>query len=138
MVEIRAGDARDLGEIAAIQAASPAAAAWHGADYLEYDLRVAVCEKRVAGFLAARRVAEGEREILNLAVAPELRRQGIGRALMKSFVEGVSGDIFLEVRSSNSGALEFYKSLGFQELSLRQGYYEAPAESAIVMKFHSC
>jgi ribosomal-protein-alanine acetyltransferase len=138
MVEIRAGEARDLMEIATIQAASPAAAAWPEADYLGYDLRVAVCGDRMAGFLAARRVAEGEAEILNLAVAPEMRRRGIGRALMDSFLKGAGGDVFLEVRSSNSGAREFYKSLGFEELTLRQGYYTAPPEAAIVMKFHSC
>src|ERR1035441_4530770 len=113
MLVIRQGEARDLGEIATIQAASPAAAAWPEADYLGYDLRVAVCEDRVTGFLAARRVAEGGGGVLDLAVAPELRRRGIGRALMDSFLNGAGGDVFLEVRSSNCSAREFYKSLGF-------------------------
>jgi ribosomal-protein-alanine N-acetyltransferase len=138
MLEIRPGQPRDLAEIAAIQTASPGAAAWPAADYLPYDLRVAVCENRVAGFLAARTVAEGESEILNLAVAPEFRRQGCGRALMESFLRGVRGAVFLEVRRSNSGAREFYKSMGFHELTLRQEYYSEPPEAAIVMKFHSC
>jgi ribosomal-protein-alanine N-acetyltransferase len=138
MLEIRPGQPRDLAEIAAIQTASPGAAAWPAADYLLYDLRVAVCENRVAGFLAARTVAEGESEILNLAVAPEFRRQGCGRALMESFLRGVRGAVFLEVRRSNSGAREFYKSMGFHELTLRQEYYSEPPEAAIVMKFHSC
>ena len=138
MLEIRPGQPRDLAEIAAIQMASPGAAAWPAADYLLYDLRVAVCENRVAGFLAARTVAEGESEILNLAVAPEFRRQGCGRALMESFLRGVRGAVFLEVRRSNSDAREFYKSMGFHELTLRQDYYSQPPEAAIVMKFHSC
>jgi ribosomal protein S18 acetylase RimI-like enzyme len=128
MLEIRPGEPRDLAEIAAIQTASPAAAAWPAADYLQYDLRVAVRENRVAAFLAARTVAEGESEILDLAVAPEFRRRGFGRALMESFLKGVRGAVFLEV----------HKSLGFQELALRQDYYAAPPEAAIVMKFHSC
>jgi ribosomal-protein-alanine N-acetyltransferase len=138
MLEIRPGETCDLAEIAAIQAASPGAAAWPEADYLRYGLRVAVCQNRVAGFLATRTVAEGEREILNLAVAPERRRQGCGRALVESFLKEARGDVFLEVRVSNSFARQFYKSLGFQELTLRQGYYAAPPEAAIVMKFHSC
>jgi len=138
MLEIRRGEQRDLAEIAAIQAASPEAAEWRCADYLQYDLCVAVCENRVAGFLAARTVAEGESEILNLAVAPEFRRRGCGRALVEAFLKRARGDVFLEVRSSNLHALGFYKSLGFQELTLRQDYYAAPPEAAIVMKFHSC
>jgi len=135
---IRRGEPADLPEIMAIQAASPESASWPAAGYLEYDLRVAVLENRVAAFLAARSVAADEFEILNLAVAPGFRRQGVGRALMDSFLAGVHGAVFLEVRRSNSAAREFYKVLGFQELTTRQGYYSHPPEPAIVMKFHSC
>jgi len=138
MLEIRGGGTRDLWEIATIQAASAGAAEWPAADYLAYDLRVAVYGGHVAGFLVARRVAEGESEILNLAVAPEFRRRGFARALVESLLKGAGGDVFLEVRSSNSGARELYKSLGFQEVSVRQEYYAMPVEAAIVMKFHSC
>jgi ribosomal-protein-alanine N-acetyltransferase len=99
---------------------------------------VAVREHRVAGFLVTRRTAEGEAEILNLAVAPDFRRQGIARALMCTFLHGFRGDVFLEVRGSNSPARRLYKSLGFQELTLRENYYGTPPEAAIVMKFHSC
>jgi ribosomal-protein-alanine N-acetyltransferase len=90
------------------------------------------------GFLVARNVAVDEREILNLAVAPDFRRKGVARALAASFFEGFEGAVFLEVRESNEVALKFYKSLGFKELSRRQGYYDSPVETAIVMKFHSC
>ena len=138
MLEIRAGEPADLDAIAAIQAASPEAALWPPGDYLRYDVQVAVRERRAAGFLVTRRTAEGEAEVLNLAVAPEFRRQGVARALVGAFLHGFRGDVFLEVRNSNSSARGFYKSLGFQELTLRQGYYELPPEAAIVMKFHSC
>ena len=135
---VRPAEPADLDAIAAIQAASPEAALWPPGDYLQYDARVAVRERRVAGFLVTRRTAEGEAEVLNLAVAREFRRQGVGRALMSAFLEGFRGDVFLEVRSSNSYARGFYKSLGFQELTLRKDYYHTPPEAAIVMKFHSC
>jgi ribosomal-protein-alanine N-acetyltransferase len=135
---IRPGEPSDLPEIVAIQAASPEAACWPAAAYLEHDLRVAVLEKRVAAFLAARSVAADEFEILNLAVAPGFRRRGVGRALMESFLTGLHGAVFLEVRRSNSAAREFYKVLGFQELTVRESYYSHPPEPAIVMKFHSC
>jgi ribosomal-protein-alanine N-acetyltransferase len=138
MTVIRRGGPEDLAEIAAIQAASPEAPAWNAADYLQYDFLVAVCGTQVVGFLAFRTVAASEREILNLAVAPGSRRQGVARELGKSLLEGFSGSIYLEVREANQAARNLYNSLGFQELSRRTRYYSSPPEAAIVMKFHSC
>jgi ribosomal-protein-alanine N-acetyltransferase len=137
-ISIRPGREADLPAITAIQAASPEAAAWPVADYLLYDLRVAEADGLVAGFVAARAVAGVEAEILNLAVSPAARRKGVGRALLGAFLEGFAGDVFLEVRDSNRTALEFYKSFGFKEFTIRRGYYQDPPEAAIVMKFHSC
>ena len=138
MTAIRRGGAGDLDAIAAIQNASAEAAHWHVADYLEHDLLIAEEEGRVLGFLVAREVAPDEREILNLAVAPDFRRKGVAKALLQQCLDGFSGVVILEVRESNHGALMFYKHHGFQELSRRPKYYEYPEESAIVMKFHSC
>jgi ribosomal-protein-alanine acetyltransferase len=138
MFLIRPGQPDDLPEIAAIQAASPEAAAWRPESYLEYGLSVAVADDRVAGFLAWRTVAEGESEILNLAVAPGLRRRGAARALFESLRKCLKGAVYLEFRDSNEAAREFYKSLGFQQVGRRRGYYEDPPETAIVMKLHSC
>ena len=138
MPEIRRGRPGDLSEIAAIQAASPETPQWRVEEYLQYDLRVASIGNRLAGYLAARSVAADEHEILNLAVAPEFRRQGIARQLVNSLTADFRGAIFLEVRESNRVALNLYKSMGFQQISRRAQYYEFPDEAAIVMKFHSC
>ena len=138
MTAIRRGGADDLDAVAAIQESSPGAARWRVAEYLEHDFRVAMEENRVVGFLVARTLAADEQEILNLAVTPDFRRKGVARALLDHAFKGFRGAIFLEVRESNAVAQEFYKSLGFKELSKRAGYYESPPESAIVMKFHSC
>ena len=138
MTAIRRGGAGDLDAVAAIQQASPGAAGWKVADYLEQEFWVAVEENRVVGFLVARTLAADEREILNLAVVSDFRRKGVARALFDSTVRGFCGDVFLEVRESNGVAQEFYKSLGFKVLSKRREYYDLPSESAIVMKFHSC
>jgi ribosomal-protein-alanine acetyltransferase len=138
MPVIRRGEAGDFPEIAAIQAACPEAAQWDTAGYAHYDLWVALCENRVAGFLAARSLGSGECELLNLAVAPEHRRQGIARALVRALAELKRGTIFLEVRESNRAARKLYKSMGFQEIGVRSDYYNFPSEAAIVMKFHSC
>ena len=142
MTAIRRGGTDDLSAVAAIQQASPEAAHWQVADYLEQIFLVAAVDDRVVGFLVARDVAwgvgEAEREILNLAVAPEFRRRGVARNLLQGCLTGFSGTLILEVRESNLAAQSFYKSLGFQELSRRPRYYEHPDESAIVIKFHSC
>ncbi len=138
MPVIRPGHPRDLVEVAAIQAASPEAAHWDAADYLQYDFRVCVHDGRIAGFLVARRVAPDESELLNLVVAPEFRRKGIARALLQGFLAGSAASLYLEVRQSNQAARNLYKSMGFQEVNIRPEYYQSPLEAAIVMKFHSC
>ncbi len=138
MVTVRRGDASDLPAIAAIQQASPEAAQWNAEDYLAHDFRVAVENGRLAGFLVARQVAPDESEILNIAVAPDCRCRGVARSLVATFLEGSPGAIYLEVRESNTAARSLYKSMGFQEVNTRYGYYCSPPEAAIVMKFHSC
>ncbi|HLI86217.1 MAG TPA: ribosomal protein S18-alanine N-acetyltransferase [Bryobacteraceae bacterium] len=138
MLVIRPGEPRDVAEIRAIQAASPQSAGWDPVSYLNYDLRVAAEGARVAGFLVGRTLAPREHELLDLAVAPEFRRQGIGKALLRDWLKRARGDVFLEVRPSNSTARLFYKLLGFQEVGSRPDYYRNPSEPAIVLKFHSC
>lgn len=125
----------DWGAIAAIQAASPEASSWDPSDY---DVTVAEAQGAVTGFLASRRVAPEEWEILNLAVAPAFRRLGVARTLLKTLLESVVGDIFLEVRESNTPARQLYESLGFTVVGSRPAYYRSPPEASIVMKFHSC
>jgi [ribosomal protein S18]-alanine N-acetyltransferase len=71
-------------------------------------------------------------------VAPEYRRRGAGAELVRSLTTGTAISVFLEVREGNQAARVFYKTLGFQEVGVRPGYYASPPESAIVMKFHSC
>jgi len=83
MPVIRRGEARDLEEIARVQAASPEAAQWNPSDYLIYNLLVSISEERVTGFLAARALGAGEAEILNVAVAPASRRRGVARGLLQ-------------------------------------------------------
>jgi len=138
MPVIRRAEAGDLEAVAAIQSASPEASHWPPADYLQYEFTVAISGGIVAGFLVWRPLAEGECEVLNLAVSSEFRRQGIARKLLNPLLNLHDTEVFLEVRESNQAARIFYKSMGFQEVNIRQMYYEFPPESAIVMKFHSC
>jgi len=137
MIVFRRGEPADLTAIAAIQAASPGAAQWDVSGYLDDLVLVAVIHGEVSGFLVARAVDDQECDLLNLAVAPEHRRKGIGSGLVRALLDSRPGAVFLEVRESNQAARRLYKSLGFQEVRIRVQYYCSPPESGIVMKFFS-
>lgn len=136
-IELRRGTATDLASIAQIQAASPEASQWDVLEYLRYDLIVAVCDGKVTGFAVSRRLAEGESELLNLAVDPLFRRRGIGRRLVTQLTSANHETIWLEVRESNALAHNFYKTLGFCDAGRRPDYYPDSCEGAIVMNVHS-
>jgi ribosomal protein S18 acetylase RimI-like enzyme len=133
-------DARreDLPAIARIQGASPEAAQWDPAGYLAYECRVAERNGEVGGFIVVRPVAPGESEILNLAVAPALRRTGIAETLARDAIAERPGNLFLEVRESNHAARALYRKLGFAECGRRGEYYADPPDAAIVMRFQPC
>jgi ribosomal-protein-alanine N-acetyltransferase len=136
-IDVRPGGEADLTAISDIQAAAPEASQWDVTEYLKYELTVAACDGRVAGFAVARRLAEGESEVLNLAVDPAFRRRGIGRRLVAAITSGHPGGLWLEVRESNVAGRNFYKSLGFLETGRRPCYYSESHEGAIVMNVHS-
>jgi ribosomal-protein-alanine N-acetyltransferase len=136
-VVVRRGRPGDLDSVDRLQSASPEAAQWDVREYLEYDFAVAVCGGCIAGFAVARQVAEGESELLNLAVDPAFRQRGIGRRLVAELTASHPGMLWLEVRESNAGARKFYESLGLSESGRRSGYYSNSGEGAIVMKLHS-
>ena len=96
-------------------------------------------EGAVLGYAVVMPLPE-EAELLNITVAPEARRGGLGRALLEHVCTGarVQGArrIFLEVRASNVPARTLYVRNGFTEVGLRRAYYAAgdgEREDAILM-----
>ena len=79
----------------------------------------------------------GEGEIVNIAVIPEQRRKGWGRALLAAVlqiaVEMGIHQMFLEVRRSNVAAIGLYASFGFERTGVRPRYYPDTKEDALVM-----
>jgi ribosomal-protein-alanine N-acetyltransferase len=76
-------------------------------------------------------------EILNLAVEAALRRRGVASRLLEAAlafarVAGVK-TAFLEVRSSNAGAIALYEGHGFAPAGHRPRYYSDPPEDALVL-----
>jgi ribosomal protein S18 acetylase RimI-like enzyme len=146
-LELRPAVPADLDAISAIQNGAQDASHWEPEDYLQNDCLIAeqpaaiegaaVDGGRVVGFVLSRQTAPGEREILNLAVAPAERRRGIARKLLAAELARGPGVWFLEVRASNAPALGLYQYIGFQQVGVRESYYLDPPESAIVMRFFS-
>ena len=82
----------------------------------------------------------GEAHILNLCVRSDLRGRSVGRQMLMLLLErsrqaGMT-DTFLEVRPSNLHAIALYQSVGFVQVGLRKGYYQAEGgrEDALVLK----
>jgi ribosomal-protein-alanine N-acetyltransferase len=78
-----------------------------------------------------------EVHILNLAVHPEIRRGGTGRALVQRVLDDAAASratsVSLEVRPENEAGIALYRSLGFAEIGRRRNYY-GQGQDALIME----
>lgn len=98
---------------------------------------VAMEGENLAGYVGSQTVMD-ETDMMNLAVAPQFRRQGVGEALVSALVASLkergSRCLTLEVRDSNEAARALYAKLGFVEIGRRRGYYRDPREDALILR----
>ena len=91
----------------------------------------------LVGYVGSQTVID-ESDMMNLAVHPEHRRQGIGEklvgALENALRERGSKALTLEVRASNEPAIALYEKLGFAQVGLRKNYYRNPREDARILR----
>jgi len=91
----------------------------------------------VAGYVGSQSVL-GESDMMNLAVHPDYRRQGLGERLVADLVvalkESGNHSLTLEVRESNVPALSLYEKLGFRVVGKRPRYYQNPKEDALILR----
>ena len=110
----------------------------------EYELNnplslwlVAVSGETVAGYVGSQTVID-ESDMMNIAVAPAFRRQGIAKRLIDSLILGLqergSHTLTLEVRSSNEPAISLYRQLGFIQVGRRPNYSRNPTEDALILR----
>ncbi len=73
--------------------------------------------------------------LMNVAVDPDLRRRGIGLALLEQMIERAGPDeqYTLEVRTSNAPAIALYERLHFRSSGTRPRYYRDTGEDAMIM-----
>ena len=98
-----------------------------------------VAEKNgaVAGYVGSQTVMD-ETDMMNIAVHPDHRRQGIAEALIEALIAVLkrkgSRSLTLEVRVSNENARRLYEKLGFCQAGIRKNYYRNPREDAIILR----
>ncbi|HEY6828304.1 MAG TPA: ribosomal protein S18-alanine N-acetyltransferase [Gemmatimonadaceae bacterium] len=143
MISIRPATVHDLGSVASIEHAA-FSDPWSLRSFreaLDSGSVYFACARSdaggVLGYVVAWFVAD-QGEIANIAVAPDQRGRGVGRALLDAALgeaeaRGISA-VFLEVRDSNQRARELYASRGFEEVGRRRRYYRRPVEDAIVLR----
>jgi [ribosomal protein S18]-alanine N-acetyltransferase len=139
---VRAMLASDLDGVAAIEA-STYLFPWSRGIFSDclmagYPCFVLAADECIVGY-AILSVAAAEAHILNLCVAEQFQHQGLGRQLLDHLLQlarSLSVErIFLEVRPSNTAAIQLYESAGFSRMGLRKEYYRAinGREDALVL-----
>jgi ribosomal-protein-alanine N-acetyltransferase len=92
-------------------------------------------DDEVLGYAVCWTIA-GESHLLNIAVHPARRGEGIGRALLTECIRRAARAgaslIYLEVRAGNDVAQRLYRSMGFEFRGIRKGYYTDTAEDAVI------
>jgi len=93
-------------------------------------------DEQLVGYLVLSRYVDAW-HVMNVAVAPDLRRRGIASTLLGRLFELTATDdrrgYTLEVRVSNTGAIALYEGLGFETRGVRRGYYTDNREDALIM-----
>jgi ribosomal-protein-alanine N-acetyltransferase len=85
-------------------------------------------------------VGAGEAHILNVCIREEYRGRGYARKMLLYLMERARSagmnEAFLEVRPSNTAAARLYHSMGFEQVGIRRGYYQATLgrEDAAVLR----
>lgn len=102
-----------------------------GTVFLKADLN-----GKTAGFINGRAVCD-EAEIMNIAVLPQYRRNGIAQELALKFcrwaLEIGAENVYLEVREKNTPAKNLYEKIGFKTCGSRKNYYKEPCDNAVIM-----
>ena len=101
------------------------------------DWFVAVDNGMVCGYVGSQSVLDGA-DMMNIAVHPDYRKQGIGCALIERLIAALKEknviSLCLEVRVSNESAISLYSKMGFAVVGKRPGYYRNPREDAYIMR----
>lgn len=141
-VSLRQLELADLGEIERIERVSypsPWSSSMFASELAKQSsLSIAAVgpEGQLVGYLVLSRYVDAW-HVMNVAVDPEYRRRGIASAMLRRLFEVTRADAqrgyTLEVRVSNTAAINLYESFGFTPHGVRRGYYTDNREDALIM-----
>ena len=98
---------------------------------------VAIADDKVVGYVGSQTVL-GETDMMNIAIHPDYRKQGIATELISALIEALnergSHSLMLEVRASNEPAKSLYLKMGFDVVGVRKNYYRNPREDARILR----
>ena len=98
---------------------------------------VAEQDGKVVGYVGSQSVLDAA-DMMNLAVSPDYRKQGIGQALVCGLIDYLKTKniiaLLLEVRVSNMSAISLYNKMGFVQVGRRPKYYHNPREDALILR----
>ncbi len=98
----------------------------------EHKYLIARDDDKILGFIGTEKIS-GETHIINMAVHPDHRNNGVGKKLMAEALNDADV-IFLEVRVSNTPAQKVYEHFGFKKIGVRKRYYADNDEDAYTMR----
>lgn len=139
-------DSRDLDEVLSIETSS-SVAPWSRnmfADEMRNTFAFCFVMKKedelkrpVIGFICFRNIAE-ESELLKICVHSDYRQQGIGKQLMKFYMDfsrerGVK-TFYLEVYSSNHSAIHLYQLFAYHPSGTRKNFYQGKFDALLMTK----
>jgi len=97
-----------------------------------YSAWVLMSNETIIGYALVMMVLD-ESHLLNLSIAKDFQKQGLGRLLLEYMIQIAKDhqavNMFLEVRSSNISAIALYENMGFNEMAIRRNYYPADPKS---------
>ena len=95
--------------------------------------------EKVVGFMIYE-LHKAKLHILNFAVHPSWRRQGVGAQMVAKLISKLSSHrrtrITLEVRETNLAAQLFFRKQDFRAMKVLRAYYEDSGEDAFLMQYH--
>ena len=132
----------DLGPLQQIERASFDADRWPLLDLMavltfpDVVRLKAVVDGRMVGFIAGdQRASTGLSWIATIAVLPQFRKQGIGRALLEACeAKLMTPRVRLCVRTDNVSAIRLYEQTGYQRVDMWYNYYKDRADAMVMEK----
>jgi len=98
---------------------------------------VAIHDGKIIGY-AVCRFSSKKIQIVNIAVDPEMQRQGIGTSLIHVVVGKLNltcNEMVSSVRETNLKAQLFFRDCGFKAVEVKRGYHDDTLEDAFIFKY---